>query len=200
MRYTLDPDALQRSWNCVDPEGTFTCGVFSGQNNALTYATIIGSVDRIRSLSTKEILAKQGDPAVAAAAAIGDLDSIRMLIAAGAAHGLLKEDHLGSYPLFRARAEGAAHPAYVAAEFGHSDVVAFFVDRGLSVSTKFDAGISDLFTTALFNHRLSVLDYVLHNGYKIDCAYRFPSGADFAGLAEHNGFPEGAALIRSQCH
>jgi len=200
-RDELDRAELERSWGCVDASGKFTCGNYSGSDTALIYATLIGSADHVRALSTREILLKQGDPALSAAAALGDLGSIRILIKAGVDLGLVDESKLGGYPVFRGGNAKGAHPAFSAAEAGQVDALAFFVDRGLDPNTRLrNDGVSDLFVYALLNRRYAVLQYLLSKGYTIDCAFRAANnGRSYVEVAEHLDFPEGASLIREKC-
>jgi Ankyrin repeats (many copies) len=199
-REEIDRDELDKSLTCVAADGTMTCGKYQGQQ-ALVHVALIGARDRIPELSTRQILVAQGDQAVAAAAAVGDLETVKMLVAQGAAHDLLNENRLQAYPLFAGGYDKGAHPAGSAAEFGHVNVLAFFVERGFDVNAKLaDDGVTDSFLQALMRQKIDVLRYLLDHDYRLSCTFRFRNGRTYAELADALGFSEGASLIRERCH
>lgn len=198
-RDELDREALEQSLACVDSKGIMTCGKYIGQH-ALVHAVLIGSQARISELSTREILINQGDPAVAAAAAMGDLEAVKLLIAQGAAHSLLDQSQLQRYPLFAGGDNKGAHPAGSAAEFGHVSVLSFFVEHGFDVNTKLSSdGVTDVFLQALLRQKIDVIRYLFNNGYRINCAFRFKNGRTYEAMAGALGFQDGASLIREKC-
>lgn len=198
-RDELDRDALEKSLACVDSKGMMTCGKYAGQQ-ALVHAALIGSQARISELSTREILIDQGDRAVAAAAALGDLEAVKLLVAQGAANGLLDQNQLQRYPLFAGSDDKGAHPAGSAAEFGQVSVLSFFVEHGFDVDTKLSAdGVTDVFLQALLRQKIDVIRYLFNHGYRIDCAFRFKNGRTYEAMAERLGFHDGASLIKEKC-
>lgn len=198
-RDRIDRDGMEESIGCADSTGMMTCGKYAGQQ-VLVYLALTGARERIPTFATREILVGQGDPAVAAAAALGDLRTVEVLVAEGAAHGLLDENHLQRYPLFAGSDARGAHPAGSAAQFGHVDVLSFFVARGFDVNTKLSSdGVTDSFLQGLLGQKVEVVRYLLHHGYRVDCTFRFKNGRTYAQLADRLGFVEGASLIRTKC-
>jgi hypothetical protein len=59
-----------------------------------------------------------------------------------------------------------------------------------------DDGVSDSFLEALMVKRVETVNYLLANGYRIDCTFKFGNGRTYEDLATAIDFPMGAALIR----
>lgn len=192
-------DALRTSLKCVGADGVMTCGEYAGQP-ALVYLAITDARDALPGASTRDVLIRYGDQAVAAAAANGNLDTIRVLVDQGARFELLDANSLGRYPLFEGAKSDAAHPAAAAAEAGHIDVLDYFVQRGFDVNSKVaQDGITDVFLSALLNRRAAVLRHLLDHGYRLDCQRRMPNGRTYRDVANSMNFTDAVTLLDRAC-
>jgi len=185
-RQGLDIQELHASLECVDSRGMINCGVYEGQS-ALYYAVLLGSEEEVAKLLRPEILNEHGIAALNAAAGLGDLKIVTLL--------MHQEAVLESYE----RLDFDRHPAIQAARFGNTEVLEFFVDQGLDTNQKFADGYQDLFVEAVIQRQVEAVRYLLESGYELNCQLVFPNGRSIGDLIRELGNREIQSLYASRC-